>query len=358
LESKDYKNRAYLSAIEAAKYLNISVGTLHQLALKSAIAAELAASGQMRFRLDELRKYESQHLPVPKRRRILSIKESPVNQNGTTQRVIASNAMQMREISNDSVHFMVTSPPYFNAKMYAREPLENDLGDIHSESLWFEKIGEVWREVFRVLQPGRKAFINIMNLPVRLSGGGYRTINLVGKTIELCEKVGFVFKRDIVWQKTNGVRAHFGTYPYPGGILINTMHEFILEFDKPMKKGFKKYAHLTREQKERSKLTKDFWLSLKNSDVWEMKPEASGAHRTHVAPYPYELPYRLIKAFTYIGETVLDPFLGSGTTLRAACDLERNGIGYEINPEIAYEAVHLLKHKEKLKSIQTRAARK
>ena len=120
------------------------------------------------------------------------------------------------------------------------------------------------------------------------------------------------------------------------------MHEFILEFDKPEKKGYNKYAHLSKEQKEQSKLDKEFWLSIKKSDVWVMKPQASGDNRNHIAPFPYELPYRLIKAFSYIGETILDPFVGSGVTLIAAADLKRNGIGYEINPEIAGVAIESL----------------
>jgi DNA modification methylase len=120
------------------------------------------------------------------------------------------------------------------------------------------------------------------------------------------------------------------------------MHEFILEFGKPERKGISKYGHLTQEQKEQSKLDKEFWLSIKKSDVWLMKPQGSGDRRNHVAPFPYELPHRIIKAFSYIGETVLDPFAGSGTTLLAAADLKRNGIGYEINAEIAQDAIRTL----------------
>jgi DNA modification methylase len=197
---------------------------------------------------------------------------------------------------------------------------------------WLAEIGKVWREVFRVLQPGRKFFLNIMNLPVR-EENSFRTLNLVGKSVDLCESAGFIFKRDIIWHKTNGVRAHFGTYPYPGGILLNNMHESILEFQKPDDKKFSKYGHLTDDIKERSKLDKDFWLSLKNTDVWVMNPEKSGDGRKHIAPFPLELPRRFIKAYTFIGETVLDPFCGSGTTLLAAANLERNGVGYEINPD-------------------------
>jgi DNA modification methylase len=248
----------------------------------------------------------------------------------------------MTELEDESINLMITSPPYFNTKMYSKEPKENDLGNIHDLEKWFNEIKKVWGEVYRVLQPGRKAFINIMNLPVRTKSS-FRSYNLTGKTIDVCEELGFIFKRDIVWQKTNSVRAHFGTYPYPGGILLNYAHEFILEFEKPAPKNYSKYNHLTEKQKEMSKLNKKFWLSLKKSDVWVMKPEGSGNQRDHVAPFPYELPYRIIKAYSYVGETVLDPFLGWGASLLAARDLGRNGVGYEINPQIAVEALKRIK---------------
>lgn len=344
MESKDYKNRTYLSAIEAAKFLDISVEMLHNLANKQIIKAQIAASGQMRFDLRELKKYETSSQLKAQTCKINIDKVNVIEINGTIQKIYVKNSRMMNDLPDNSIHLMVTSPPYFDTKMYSREPIENDLGNIHDIDEWFEKISEVWKEVYRVLQPGRKAFINIMNLPIRLENGGFRTLNLVGRTIDACEKIGFIFKRDIIWHKTNAVRAHFGTYPYPGGILINNMHEFILEFDKPEKKGFSKYGHLTKEQKEKSKLDKEFWLTIKKSDVWVMKPQGSGDRRNHIAPFPYELPYRLIKAFSYIGETVLDPFVGSGTTLLAAADLKRNGIGYEIVPEIANEALKSLKN--------------
>jgi len=344
MEPKDYKNRTYLSAVEAAKYLNISVEMLHALANKKTIKFRIAASGQMRFDLKELKKYEANLKFTPQKNQINIEKINTIEVNKTIQKIFVRNSMRMDELPDNSIHLMITSPPYFDTKMYSRQPIDGDLGNIHDVDEWFDKISYVWKEVYRVLQPGRKAFINIMNLPIRLGTGGFRTLNLVGRTIDVCEKIGFVFKRDIIWHKTNAVRAPFGTYPYPGGILINNMHEFILEFDKPEKRGFKKYAHLTVEQKEQSKLDKEFWLTIKKSDVWVMKPQGSGDKRNHIAPFPYELPFRLIKAFSYVGETILDPFVGSGTTLIAAADLKRNGIGYEINPEIAYEALKALKN--------------
>ena len=339
----DYKERKYLSSIEAAKYLGITVEILHGLVKAKKIKCTIAASNQKRFDLQDLKDYEKKIPKIKKQEKKEIATENILDINGTTQKIYVKNAMNMNELEDNSIHLMVTSPPYFNAKMYTKKPIKDDLGNIHDLDEWFEKIGIVWKEVFRVLQPGRKVFINIMNLPVR-NREGFKSLNLVGRTIEVMEKIGFIFKRDIVWHKTHGVKAHFGTYPYPGGILINNMHEFILEFNKPDKKGFNKYGHLTKEQKEASKLDKDFWLSIKNTDVWTMKPENSGDNRSHVAPFPYELPYRIIKAFTYVSETVLDPFLGSGTALKAAADLKRNGVGYEIVPEIAETAIKRLKN--------------
>jgi DNA modification methylase len=339
-EPKDYKNRSYLSAIEAAKYLGTTVDRLHWLVKQKIISAKISTSGQMRFELNELKKFISTPHNQIDNENLPEVETIAIN--NTQQTIYIKNAMNMYDLTENSIHLIITSPPYFDAKMYSKEPILDDLGNIHDIDEWFEKIGLVWRECYRVLQPGRKLFINIMNLPIRLDNGKFKTLNLSGKTIDLCEEIGFVFKRDIIWQKTNAVRAHFGTYPYPGGILINNMHEFILEFDKPEKKGYNKYAHLSKEQKEQSKLDKEFWLSIKKSDVWVMKPQASGDNRNHIAPFPYELPYRLIKAFSYIGETILDPFVGSGVTLIAAADLKRNGIGYEINPEIAGVAIESL----------------
>ena len=341
----DYAGRGYLSAGEAAQLLGISVAQLHALVRRGDVPAYRAASGQYRFEraaLEPLTRSGAFPGPNTTSTSDSAPREWEVLLGATRQRVYAADARNMRHVPNASVHLVVTSPPYFDAKMYAPQPREGDLGDIHDLDTWLHEIGKVWREVYRVLQPGRKVFINIMNLPIR-QNGSFRSLNLVGKTVDLCEAVGFIFKRDIVWHKTNSVRAHFGTYPYPGGILLNYAHEFILEFEKPAPKGYRKYAHVTPEQREASKLDKDFWLEIKKSDVWLLKPEKSGSRRSHVAPFPYELPYRLVKAYTFVGETVLDPFLGSGTTLVAARDLARHGIGYEINPALAQQAVARLR---------------
>jgi DNA modification methylase len=338
----DYRDRTYLSAIEAAKYLGIAVKDIHRLTREKVLDVHIATSGQKRYALEDLQGYQAMDTTMVDRKLakgLDSVKSDfKIKSNDTVQRIIIGNSMKMTEVADDSINLMITSPPYYNAKMYSTgEALKNDLGNIHDLDEWFTEIGKVWSEVYRVLQPGRKAFINIMNLPVR-GKGTFRSLNLVGRTVDLCEELGFIFKRDIIWHKTNGVKAHFGTFPYPGGILLNHMHEFILEFQKPSGTGYRKYAHVSADERERSKLDKDFWLELKNSDVWLMNPERSGDKRSHVAPFPYTLPYRLIRGYSFIGETVLDPFMGSGTVLRAASDLGRNGIGYEIHSEIARSA--------------------
>ncbi|MDW5561728.1 MAG: site-specific DNA-methyltransferase [Methanomassiliicoccus sp.] len=338
--SSDYSNRRYLSAGEAARYLGTTVRQLHRLVREDKVPVTISGSGQQRFDLASLGELAGGTVTTTE-----PFGPVRVGVRGTCQEVMCSTAMDMKEVEDGSINLAITSPPYFNTKMYSRDPLPGDLGDVHSVDEWFTLIGKVWAEVLRVLQPGRKLFINIMNLPVRLEDGSFRTLNLVGRTVQVCEDLGFIFKRDIVWQKTNGVRAPFGTYPFPGGILINNMHEFILELEKPSSRveRARKYAHVSPEDRERSRLDKEFWLSIKNSDVWLIAPQGSGDRRAHVAPFPVELPTRLIKAYSYYGERVLDPFLGSGTTLRAAALASRHGIGFEINPSIAAEALASLR---------------
>lgn len=333
----DYQKRQYLSVVEVASLTGLPVEEIHRRVRCGQIAAFRSGSGQYRFHLDEIRNnFEIDTAIQP----ACAISDITVEVNGTTQRIITDDSRKMSGLDDGCVHLVVTSPPYFNAKMYS-EAQQGDLGNFHDLNEWLGEIEKVWREVYRVLSPGRKFFLNIMNLPVRLDKS-FRALNLVGKNIDLCEAIGFVFKRDIVWHKTNGVRAHFGTYPDPGGILLNNMHESILEFEKPAPPGFRKYAHVSDEQRQASKLDKDFWLLLKNTDVWLIKPEKSGRNRDHAAPFPVALPERLIRAYSFVGETILDPFAGSGTSLVAASQWKRNGVGYEINAGFCKSAIERL----------------
>ncbi|MDH2905316.1 MAG: DNA methyltransferase [Methanomassiliicoccales archaeon] len=346
----DYSARTYLSAGEVSDMLGIGLDVIYRSVRNGTLLSSRSASGQHRFNITDVEAFDTSELQHPKgnetSNRTRMRRSYSLRVKGTLQRIIASDSRAMSKIADGSVNLAITSPPYFDTKMYSGEgTVDGDLGNVHDLDEWLFRIGMVWAEVFRVLQPGRKFFLNIMNLPLR-TGGSFRTLNLAGKSIDLCEAVGFVFRRDIVWQKTNSVRAHFGTYPYPGGILINNAHEFILEFEKPAPRGYRKYSHVGSAEKEKSILDKDFWIALKKSDVWLMNPERSGTGRKHVAPFSIELPSRLVKAYSYVGETVLDPFAGSGTTLAASAMLGRNGIGYDINPSFvrqAYERLLLMR---------------
>jgi len=333
--------RDYLSVVEVAVYLGITPDEVYDLMKEGVIPFYKSTSGQYRFKLEDIKPLRNIKSSSSDNNTI-QIKRGDtisIHVNNTIQTMIVKSSTRMEEIKDNVVNLVITSPPYFNAKLYGEEEDSEDLGNIHDLYEWFEKIRKVYKEIFRVLQPGRKFFLNIMNLPVR-DKNGFRSLNIVGKTIDICEEIGFIFKREIIWQKTNSVKSSFGSYPYPGGILLNFSHEFILEFEKPAPKGYKKYAHVTKEQKEKSKLDKEFWIEIKKSDIWIMSPAPSGRNRKHPAPFPEELPYRIIKAYSYVGETVLDPFAGIGTTLLVASQLERNGIGYEINPSYVETFLH------------------
>ncbi len=336
----DYAPRRYLSAGEAAQILGISGAQMHARMRRGAVPACRAASGRQ-YRPERAALEPLVQAGKPPGARLTPTEDLPQQWErpfgSSRQRICVADARDMHHVPAASVHWVITSPPSFNAKMYAPEPLQSDLGHIHDVAPWLREIGQVWREGYRVLQPGRKAFLNIMNLPARQQGT-FRSRNLVGKTIGQRETIGLIFKREIVWHKTNSARAHFGTHPHPGGILLSYAHEFILEFEKLAPKGRRKYAHVTPKQREASKLDKEFGLKIKKSDVWLLKPEKNGAQRSHVAPFPYEWPARRVKAYSFVGETVLDPFLGRGTTLVAARDVHRDGIGDEVIPRIARQA--------------------
>ena len=143
MELTDYKNRTYLSAIEAAKFLGITVEMLHNIVNKHLIKAQIATSGQMRFDLKELKDYSSNFIPKTKSKSSDIEKVNVIEINGSIQRIYIENSMRMEEQEDNSIHLMITSPPYFDTKMYSGEPVFNDLGSIHNIDDCFEKIGKV-----------------------------------------------------------------------------------------------------------------------------------------------------------------------------------------------------------------------
>ena len=242
-------------------------------------------------------------------------------------RVIFGDSRQMPELEDESIHLVVTSPPYWCIKDYAHpgqigyeQPYEDYLGDLE----------HVLRECHRVLHKGCRAAVNIGDQYLRASEHGrYRVKPIPADLIAIGQEIGFDFMGNIIWRKvsttnTTGGGCWMGSIYHPKDGHVTYEHEYIILFRK---RG--DWPRPTKEQKEESRLTKQ-----QRSDwfrgIWEIAPERQEGH---VAQFPVELPRRLIKMYSFAGETVLDPFLGSGTTSLAA-DMEgRDSVGYEINPD-------------------------
>lgn len=239
-------------------------------------------------------------------------------------RVIIGDSRKMIELENESIDLVVTSPPYWHIKDYG---VENQIGYNQSLHQYLQDIFRVWKECFRVLKPGTRLCINIGDQFLRsIIYGRYKIAPLHSEFISQCEKLGFDYMGSIIWQKkttmhTTGGATVMGSFPYPGNGLIEIDYEFILIFKKLGKKI------VSKEVKELSKLSKEEWKEYFLGH-WNFPGERQIYHE---AMFPEELPKRLIKMYTFVGDTVLDPFLGSGTTVKAAISLGRNAIGYEIN---------------------------
>jgi len=240
-------------------------------------------------------------------------------------KIIIGDSRKMMELADKSIDLVVTSPPYWHIKNYG---VEGQIGYGQSLHEYLKSIYLVWKECFRVLKPGARLCINIGDQFLRsIIYGRYKVAPLHSEFITQCERIGFDYMGAIIWQKkttmhTTGGATVMGSYPFPPNGMIEIDYEFILIFKKP---GIKKAA--SEEIKEKSKLSKEEWKEY-FSGHWNFPGEKQIEHE---AMFPVELPKRLIKMFTFVGDTVLDPFLGSGTTVKAAINLNRNSVGYEIN---------------------------
>jgi len=240
-------------------------------------------------------------------------------------KIVIGDSRKMTEIKNNSIDLVVTSPPYWHIKDYG---VPGQIGYGQSLHEYLKDLYRVWKECYRVLKPGRRLCINIGDQFARsIIYGRYKVIPLHAEFIAQCEDIGFDYMGSIIWQKkttmnTTGGANVMGSYPYPPNGMIEIDYEFILIFKKPGKS-----EKIPKEIKEKSKLTKEEWKEYFYGH-WYF----GGAKQIeHEAMFPEELPKRLIKMYTFIGDTVLDPFLGSGTTVKEALNLRRNAIGYEIN---------------------------
>ncbi|MDW8105215.1 MAG: site-specific DNA-methyltransferase, partial [Armatimonadota bacterium] len=238
-----------------------------------------------------------------------------------------ADSRSMREVADESVALVVTSPPYWHIKDYGA-PHQIGYGQSLHEYLY--DLARVWGECWRVLQAGRRLCVNIGDQFARASlYGQYRVIPLHAEIIAQCERVGFDYLGAIIWQKkttmhTSGGAVVMGSFPYPPNGIVELDYEYILLFRKPGKP-----APVPASIRQASALSRDEWKTY-FSGHWQFGGERQ---KLHEAMFPEELPRRLIRMFSLVGETVLDPFAGSGTTLKVALDLERNAIGYEVQPE-------------------------
>lgn len=255
--------------------------------------------------------------------------------------IFMHSAREMKGINDKSIHLVVTSPPYPMIEMWdeimgkqnptIKTALKNGDGSLAFE-LMHQELDKVWQEVNRVLIPGGFACINI--------GDATRTINNEfslysnhARIISAFLKLGMSNMPNILWRKqTNAPNKFMGSGMLPSGAYVTLEHEWILIFRKGGKRAFK-----SDDEKLRRKQSSFFWeeRNIWFSDLWDLKGVKQTLHnsdtRRRSAAFPFEIPFRLINMFSLKGDTVLDPFLGTGTTILAAIAGQRNSIGFEID---------------------------
>ena len=245
----------------------------------------------------------------------------------TNHKIVFGDSRKMSQIPDKSVQLIITSPPYWQLKDYGAE---DQIGFNDSYEEYINNLNLVWQECNRVLSDGCRLCINIGDQFARsVYYGRYKVIPIRTEIIRFCESLGMDYMGAIIWQKattmnTSGGGAIMGSFPYPRNGILKMDYEFILLFKK-----LGNAPKPTMEQKKASEITKEEWGQYFSSH-WNFNGVKQYGH---IAMFPEELPKRLIKMFSFVGETVLDPFAGSGTTSLAAKHLGRNSIGYEINKD-------------------------
>ena len=244
----------------------------------------------------------------------------------TIQKLYRGDARKLSMIADNSVHLVLTSPPYFNLKNY--QCGKNQLGMINDYQRFVDELEKVWKECFRILVPGGRIVCVVGDVCLsRKKYGRHVVMPLHSDIAVTCRKVGFDNLNPILWHKISNAKFEANTKssilgkPYEPNAIIKNDMEYILMERKPG--GYRKP---TTQQREESKIGKeDFqnWFS----QIWEM-PGAS-TRNGHPAPFPLELATRLVKMFSFVGDIVVDPFCGSGTSMVAAMQNNRNSIGIE-----------------------------
>lgn len=249
--------------------------------------------------------YKEQHNKIKKRNYI----ENKIN-SSLINKIFLKSSGSMEELPNDSAHLMVTSPPYNVGKEYDKDLTLQEYRKL---------LNTVFTEVYRVLVHGGRACINIANV------GRKPYIPLHAYIIKDMQKIGFLMRGEIIWDKSAsaGTSTAWGSWQSATNPTLRDTHEYILVFSK---ENFNRHPN-----GRKSTIKKEEFLEYTKS-VWHF-PAESAKRIGHPAPFPIELPSRLIKLYTLEGDLVLDPFIGSGTTAIAAKRLNRNFVGYETNEE-------------------------
>lgn len=245
--------------------------------------------------------------------------------------IIASSCENMKDIPNNSLHLMLTSPPYNVSKEY-----DNDL----SLEEYLNLLKNCFTETYRVLVDGGRACINIANI------GRKPYIPLSDYVSKIMIEIGFNMRGEIIWNKSAGagISTAWGSFQSASNPILRDVHEYILIFSKG---NYKRERDKNEKEFRHDNITKKEFIEWTKS-VWTMNTE-SAKRIGHPAPFPEELPNRLIKLFSFTNDIVIDPFMGSGTTAIAAIKNNRNFVGYEINKEYINLANNrILNWKEKI----------
>lgn len=248
--------------------------------------------------------------------------------------IIASSCENMKDIPNNSLHLMITSPPYNVSKEY-----DNDL----SLEEYLSLLKNCFTETYRVLVDGGRACINIANI------GRKPYIPLSDYVSKIMIEIGFNMRGEIIWNKSAGagISTAWGSFQSASNPILRDVHEYILIFSKG---NYKRERDKEEKELRKDNITKEEFIEWTKS-VWTMNPEST-KRIGHPAPFPEELPNRLIKLFSFTNDIVLDPFMGSGTTAIASIKNSRNFVGYEINEEYINLANNrILNLKEKISEI-------
>jgi modification methylase len=259
-----------------------------------------------------------------------------VQEEGGRAVIYRGDARRMSEIADACARLVVTSPPYWQIKDYG---VSGQIGSGESLHQYLLSLASVWAECLRALGPGGRMCVNIGDQFARASlYGRYRVVPLHAEVICQSCAIGFDYLGSIIWQKKttmnpSGGAVVMGSFPYPPNGIVELDCEYIHVFRVPGA-GPKPSA----EAKRASALTTAEWKEY-FAGHWRV---AGARKRGHEAPFPEEIPRRLIRMFSLVGDTVLDPFMGSGTTARAAVALGRSAVGYEIDARCVREAVRSL----------------